>query len=65
MSASRLGTVTAIDAIVRQDDRRVRRMELREAAGRCCCLTPEGVTGSGATASTRTGQSDVDSSVGE
>jgi hypothetical protein len=41
LSASRVGTATATEAIVRQD---VRRMEPREAAGRCCCLTPQAAT---------------------
>ena len=43
LSASPLGTVTAIEAIVRQNDRQAVERSPPEAAGRCCCLTSEAV----------------------
>ena len=43
LSASRLGTVTAIEAIVRQNHRRPSN-GATGGGGRCCCLTPIGVT---------------------
>jgi hypothetical protein len=42
-SARRLGTNTAIEAIVRQDAADPR-MEPRDPPGRCCCVTPVRVT---------------------